>query len=603
MPTGSGKTILAAELVRLKLLENANLRILFLVPTRVLVDQQALVVERWCPGAVVRRYHGGLGTCSFDFFQVMVSTPAAFRKMQANNKDSFSWATFSLVIFDEVHHVLKEHPYRLIAQSLLAWHRTNDDHTVQVLGLSASLTYDVHESKIKTTLNRLCTELSTEIMISPSVEELEAGGYVQQGGRSVQVMSTSHLPEGITRPSSRKPHSMHETFMNRIKVGCATYVAMAVMNVVTLLETMAMTCTPAFRSPLSCSKLSSWELYAYTLRRGSTGATHDLFASLECWYVALRVLIQTWEEECQIVIQWLKMNSAMAHLPPALQRDPNVIRFQKYLENEDNLRKLGSLQSQVHAKKEEYGTDFKCIVFVQQRFTAMVVAHFLNQVDSTLQAGFVASRGSSVTPSFKVTRECVSHTIDSFKDGRCSVLVATSVIEEGFDVPQANVVILYDHLKDSVELCQRFGRARALKCSIVVLEERHDRPLVFLEQIRQQQDELVHTYTPLGRKGIDNDLERKRQTDRERSAYKKILCDLVKCTDRSISAFNEYVAATKGRMDEIVEVDQDVKFTCQLTYASILREIQQKATADTKKGAKAECCKQILLRLRSETRT
>ena len=430
--------------------------------------------------------------------------------MQANHTDSFSWATFSFVIFDEVHHVLKEHPYRLIAQSLLAWHRTPSDHDkVQILGLSASLTYDVHESKIKTTLSRLCAELSTEIMISPSVEELEAGGYIQQGGRSVEVMSTWHLPEGITKQSSRKPHLMHETFMNRIKIGSATYIAAAIMDIVTLLESIAITFTPTFRSPLSSAKLSSWELYAYTLRRSSTGAGHDLFASLECWYVALRVLIQTWEEECQIVIQWLKMNSAIAHLPHSLQQEPSVTRLRSHLENEDNLRKLGSLQSQIHAKKEQYGRDFKCIVFVQQRFTAMVVAHFLNQVDPTLQAGFVASRGSSVTPSFKVTKECVTHTIDSFKVGQCLVLVATSVIEEGFDVPQANVVILYDHLKDSVELCQRFGRARALKCSIVVLEERHDRPLVFLEQIRLHQDELVQTFTPSGQGNADNDLERK----------------------------------------------------------------------------------------------
>jgi ERCC4-related helicase len=40
------------------------------------------------------------------------------------------------------------------------------------------------------------------------------------------------------------------------------------------------------------------------------------------------------------------------------------------------------------------------------------------------------------------------------------VIVATSVLEQGFDVPEANVVISYDALKNSMELVQRFGRVR-----------------------------------------------------------------------------------------------------------------------------------------------
>ena len=90
-----------------------------------------------------------------------------------------------------------------------------------------------------------------------------------------------------------------------------------------------------------------------------------------------------------------------------------------------------------------------------------------------------------------MTGQDVAATINAFKSGRSSVLVASSVIEEGYDVPHANVValILYDHIQDSVdELCQRFGRARAADdYTIVVMAERHDRTLEFLESFRQEQ--------------------------------------------------------------------------------------------------------------------
>lgn len=232
----------------------------------------------------------------------------------------------------------------------------------------------------------------------------------------------------------------------------------------------------------------------------------------------------------------------------------------------------------------------------------MVVANFLNTIDGTLNAGFVASRGSSVTPSIKVTGQEVAATIDSFKNGRSSVLVATSVIEEGFDVPHANVVILYDHMKDSVELCQRFGRARTTDCAIVVMVERHDRPLEFLEKVRQDQDEIVQSYDPSQRTDVDPEVATARQLDRERVAFQKILNDRVKCTDMPLSAFDEYVKKTKAYSTEetSIAVSRNGKFTCELTYSSIVREITSRATADSKKGAKILCCKDILIRLRDE---
>ena len=69
-------------------------------------------------------------------------------------------------------------------------------------------------------------------------------------------------------------------------------------------------------------------------------------------------------------------------------------------------------------------------------------------------------------------------------------------LRKGFDVPAANVVISFDHMKDSVELCQRFGRARQEDSSKVVMDERRDRGVTRLQQVKQRQNGIIQEFDP-----------------------------------------------------------------------------------------------------------
>ena len=308
MPTGSGKTIVAAQLVSNHLQEGSN-GSLFLVPTQDLVEQQALVIQRWCPRAHVLCFTGGMAdpqilnastTC-------LVSTPKAFLLLQ-QRKPAFSWHTFGLVVFDEVHHVLKDHPYRHIALRLKVFVDSNPtSHKIQILGMSASLTYAVRDTSIASTLNRICLELRIEQMISPSNEELMEGGYTSQHGRNVEIERAADLPEGLIPKSARKPHDMYRQFIDRVTTNTGTEFAQAYWKVVLELEKMAKHEKPNFQSPLSKGKLSSWEEYAY---RMAPPHINSVLRVLQHWYVGLRLLVQTWEEEQHLVLLWLHMNNA-----------------------------------------------------------------------------------------------------------------------------------------------------------------------------------------------------------------------------------------------------------------------------------------------------
>jgi superfamily II DNA/RNA helicase len=346
--------------------------------------------------------------------------------------------------------------------------------------------------------------------------------------------------------------------------------------------------------------LTSWERYAHNRIPTNDTTSGNIFALLEIWYVALRILVQTWEGDVHTASHWLTMHQAINLLPPSIQSSDDALRLKNGLNDEKNQSQLISLRDQVESKKNHFGNDFKCIIFVQQRVTAHVIANYLNTIDATLRTGFVASRGSSVTPSINVTPTDVARTIQAFREGKSCVLVATAVVEEGFDVPEANVVILYDHMKDSVELCQRFGRARARECHIVVMDERKDRPVKFLENVRNLQHDIVRSYNPeicKARKTCPS--EKQKHMDRERTGYLKVLCNLEKCLNSPTLAFHEYSKTTNASIDEKVYVESCGRFVCEITYSTTLRTLQVTGTATSKKGAKAECCRNILSRLKN----
>jgi len=112
--------------------------------------------------------------------------------------------------------------------------------------------------------------------------------------------------------------------------------------------------------------------------------------------------------------------------------------------------KLQSLVKNLIEKRKLKGVSFRCIVFVQQRISAYVLCQYLNNHKSCneygLRVGYVCARKSRITPSIRVRSGEATNCIESFRDGSVNIIVATSVIEEGFDVPEANVIVRTDVL-------------------------------------------------------------------------------------------------------------------------------------------------------------
>ena len=610
MPTGSGKTLVAAECMRLALqraVPGKSARALFLVPTCDLVDQQARAIRDWCTGLSVAEFMGHAAVPAYDSFDVLVSTPEAFRRLQLRDKANFGWPHFRICVFDEVHHVLKDHPYRKLAHGLQSMHAPDSP---QVLGLSASLTYAVGEAAVQRALMGLSEDLGLQGMLCVSDDELRAGGYEPPHGE-VELVHPLVVPEGVVPVDDRRQHLMHRTFFDRIRSGDATAVATNVHTVVRALEEWATQLAPKkFISPLSKQSLASWETHAHELTKQMKHGDHKaVFSHLESWYVGLRLLVTTWEEQEELVLQWLRCQNALcvslpSHLGTAAAAASALGDLRALLIDPANVSKVACLKSQLLEKYEwatARGDEIRAIVFVQQRISAHVLADWLTADPDLsavgLRAGYVAARDASITPSLKVTSGQASDCMCRFRAGELNVLLATSVIEEGFDVPKANVVISFDALKDSVELAQRFGRARQSERCIVAMDERRDRPIARLEEVRHEQDLIIESFQPdLATR--DPEAERVAQRSRERGAVQLLRLNNINYIDSPVQTVNLYVKKTKAITTEDVRKDQG-GFLYEWTYQTSLRDLRAEGRAPGKKAAKIACATNLLNALRA----
>lgn len=127
---------------------------------------------------------------------------------------------------------------------------------------------------------------------------------------------------------------------------------------------------------------------------------------------------------------------------------------------------------------ETYTPDSRVIIFAKQRVTVVMLSHLLSVHPLTkeiipghfLGNSSYAGRKSNL---FELSRHRDQKgAVDDLRAGKKNLLVATSVLEEGIDVPACNLVICYESPKDLRSFIQRKGRARKQKSKLIVFQKK-----------------------------------------------------------------------------------------------------------------------------------
>lgn len=137
-------------------------------------------------------------------------------------------------------------------------------------------------------------------------------------------------------------------------------------------------------------------------------------------------------------------------------RDPRVNSLSESLSNMDEVHsKVGAVRRMVRERIKR-DPESRIIVFANYRDTVDALEKALVGLEGVKAIQFIgqSSRSGSggLTPKQQISR------LAEFRSGGANVLVATSVGEEGLDIPSADLVVFYEPVSSEIRTIQRRGR-------------------------------------------------------------------------------------------------------------------------------------------------
>jgi len=119
--------------------------------------------------------------------------------------------------------------------------------------------------------------------------------------------------------------------------------------------------------------------------------------------------------------------------------------------------------------------DSKIIVFTQFRETASTIAKKLNKNPQVRASIFI---GQSKKLNIGFSQKEQKKVIEKFKSSEINVLCATSIGEEGLDIPEVSAVIFYEPIPSAIRKIQRAGRtARLSPGKLIILMTKDTRDI------------------------------------------------------------------------------------------------------------------------------
>lgn len=444
LPTGLGKTLIALMLIKERMKRG---RCLFLTPTKPLAKQHydSIIDTLGLTDENVALITGEITPKKRkDMYRtdIIVSTPQTIRN---DLKKKVTDADFSLVIFDECHRAVGSYAYTLIAE------KTHGKDTLFV-GLTASP--GGKKARIKEVMDALRID-NVEIRAH---EDEDVSQYVQKSSVTwIPVDLSEHFKE-----IKKELESLTAKYAKRL----------AGMG---------------FRAPLK-HKGKFMELRERILR-----INHNIkYPALVQYSVLLHLLHMTELLETQGIYPLrdylAKLEKKTSKSAKLLLREPPLAKVKQLCEKDEDHPKMPVLLEKVKGLKGK-----KMIVFVQYRSQ-------IARIESFLQEHGIAAR-QFVGKKDGVTRKIQEQTIKDFRDEKFDVMVASSIGEEGLDIPAVDAVIFYEPIPSEIRSIQRRGRAARLKeGEIIVLMTKETRDEYYYYASRNKERRMKGILTGMQRK-------------------------------------------------------------------------------------------------------
>ncbi|EKD17461.1 uncharacterized protein L3040_005064 [Drepanopeziza brunnea f. sp. 'multigermtubi'] len=437
LDTGSGKTLIAVLLLRHIFAQELEDRAkglpkrisFFLVDSVQLVFQQHAVLkanldqpmEMFCGDMGIDLWKKSTWEKHLDKNMVIVCTAEVLR--HCLHHSFLSMAQINLLIFDEAHHAKKDHAYARIIKDFYVTHE--DKHTLpKIFGMTASpvdARVDVRKAaaELESILHsQICTASDPKLLQQTiTVKQEQAAAYAPLGPRFETPLYAQMFERFKNNTVLRKPLNFAFDATKELGAWCADQV------------------WPFCLGEEECKKLQ-----AKTERKYHAKKIQEPLAVLEKHKAQI--------QEARDIMK--------AHVYDA----PD---FTDKTAGSNNLSSKVVLLVRYLRERFERPTDDKAIIFVNQRYTARLLAKLFSQPNigtPHLRCGtLVGTRSGDAGDLNQSFRDQVL-TMGNFRKGNINCLFATSVAEEGLDVPDCNLVVRFDLYTTLIQYIQSRGRAR-----------------------------------------------------------------------------------------------------------------------------------------------
>lgn len=439
LPTGLGKTLVALMLAIERMKSFPGEKVVFLAPTRPLVEQHYNYFQKNLPElfADMQIFTGSVNANQrkkiWQTADIIFSTPQCV----ANDlkKGMYNFEDVCLLIEDEAHRCVKNYSYTHVAKIY-----TRQAKNQRILGLTASPGSDAKK------IREICEHLSVDVVELRTRDCDDVKSYLQNlEFKKRDVMLSSDLLE-----IREVVNSLFKKYVDELKNRRVLWSA-----------------------PSKTELIKIQKKLMFDISRGKKDYNILLSASACAQAIRIQHALELLETQTVLgFVQYMedlfdkaakKESKGVVRLVSRPEFNFAFIKSKELLAKNVEHPKMNEIRKIV-SEEISKNSEAKIMVFSQYRSTAARISAEMNSLNGVSAKVFVGqAKKSGKNGETGLSQKEQQKLVRDFSEGKINLLTCTSIGEEGLDVPEVNAVIFYEPVPSAIRTIQRRGRTARLK--------------------------------------------------------------------------------------------------------------------------------------------
>ncbi len=433
LPTGLGKTLIALLLASYMIKKYPESKILFLAPTRPLVEQHYEYFKK----RMLDDYESHIFTGKINAkkraelwqnVKIIFSTPQCIENDLKHKRIDLK--NVSLLIEDESHRCLKNYSYVYVAKTYL-----KEAKKPRLLGLTASPGSDA------SVIKKICKNLGIDAVEIRTRESSDVKPYLQELKKEI-------IKVDLTKELQDIRFLLQEIYKKRIEELKNRKLLFARTSKTNLIELQRKLQRMIGSGNRHFNNLRGISVCAQAIK------IQHLLELLETQSIesAQNYVNDLFEQDKQ------GKSKAVKQLVKSKTFGDAYLLLMKLYEKNIEHPKFEKLK-EIMQKEMDKNKELKAIIFSQYRDSVNKICQILKTKDIKAKV-FIGQAKRRTDGLTQIEQQAI---LREFKQGKINVLVSTSVGEEGLDIPEVDLVVFYEPIPSAIRKIQRAGRTARLK--------------------------------------------------------------------------------------------------------------------------------------------